>query len=252
MPPLRFRRRAEHPRFPRRQLEQRGDLALVLVAFWGRGFEHRDGAAEDARVHRLGAGRIASRGVFSPDERIDSTCARGIQTCVELSDEDIPLPEMSKQMLGYWAEELGESRMVATFLPPDLRELPEYVRYKAKDKPSKSVRERMLRALEQRIDWEIVREYGMGVVVGRSLDRTGCSTLAVDESRIQRAAEKLLLYIEEEQPVALHGDCDRQLVQHFLEGVVLRLRLRGGILHPLLERYVKRGSASSCRNAAIR
>ena len=165
----------------------------------------------------------------------------GIQTAVELSDEDIPLPDMAGRMLRYWEDQLGESRTMATFLPPDLRELPEYARYKEKDKASKNVRERMQRALAQRVDWEVVREYGMGVVVGRSLDRTGCSTLVVDESLLGQAADKLLLYLEEEQPVTLLGDCDRPIVQHFLDGIVLRLRLRGGILHPLLDRYVKRG-----------
>jgi len=165
----------------------------------------------------------------------------GIQTCVEVAEQDVPLPDMAGRMIGHWQEQLGESRTMATFLPPDLRELPEYARYRETDKPSKSVRERMQRALAQRVDWEVVREYGMGVVVGRSLDRTGCSTLVVDESLLGQAADKLLLYLQEEQPVTLLGDCDLPIVRHFLEGIVLRLRLRGGILHPLLASYVKRG-----------
>ena len=165
----------------------------------------------------------------------------GIQTCVEVDDTDIPLRDMAARVMDHWGEQLGEAGLIATFLPPDLREHPDYVRYKAKPTPSKSVRERMKAALSQRLGWEIFREYGMGVVVGRSLDRTGCSTLAVDDELLRQAAERLLLYLEEEQPVTLLGDCDLPIVQHFLDGMLLRLRLRGGIVHPLLERYIKRG-----------
>lgn len=169
------------------------------------------------------------------------TMRTAIQTALEAAQAEVPLLALPRRVLDYWVERLTEPRAIASLMPPDLREEPAYAAYTATEKPTKRIREPVLALLLKRLEWEVAQEYGLGIIVGRSLDRTACSTLAVEPDRLKRAAERLTLYLEEERPVLKRGHFDQGEVRHFLDGIVQRLRHRGGIYHPLLARYVKTG-----------
>ncbi len=131
---------------------------------------------------------------------------------------------------------LGEA--FATLLPDDLRGLARIAESLEADPEQPTAA--ALEALRDRLGWEGVREFGLAVVAGRTLERTGCSTVALDDARLRQAAERIALEIAEQgwlgsAPLPVDD------VRHWLAGLLHRLRLRGGIHHPMLQSYVAEG-----------
>lgn len=180
------------------------------------------------------------------------TMRTAIQALVEAHAGPVPLSEFAARLIDHWAARqggLGEA--AALLLPPDLNEDPAYRAYFGLDRgapPSKAPKPTTRRAvalrelLETRLGWEVTREFGLAVTFGRSLDDTACSTLAVDEVALGSAARELLEHLREHHRGSFRADPDLHRVQHFLEGLLQRLRLKGGIHHPLLEEFARRDS----------
>lgn len=145
-------------------------------------------------------------------------------------------------------EQAGKvGKLVATLMPADLRDHDDYKHYveaiadpKRKLTPKlKAAAQSLLRA---RLSWEVTREFGLGVVIGRSLDKTGCATAFAEPKALQTAAERVHLSIHERRPAQLRGAGPTVAdVTHYLRGLVQRLRMRGGIHNELLAGYVKNG-----------
>lgn len=159
----------------------------------------------------------------------------------------LPLEEVADRMMADWSARLGEARMIVTFMPPDLREHEHYVAYvrsvERREKVRKKVRAGLDRVLRARLRWEVTREFGHAVTIGRSLDGTACATLAVDEAKLAEATTQLTAQLREGRPIARPGGAiEEGDVRHFLEGLIQRLRVRGGIFHEFLESYVKNGN----------
>src|SRR5690606_24908696 len=70
----------------------------------------------------------------------------------------------------------------------------------------------------------------------------GCSTLAFDDSKLQAAADELLEHLGEHYVASFRKALSHAQVAHFLHGMLQRLRLKGGIEHPLLNAYAREGS----------
>ncbi|MEQ8765796.1 MAG: DEAD/DEAH box helicase [Planctomycetota bacterium] len=165
-----------------------------------------------------------------------------IQSVLESSDGDVPLPELPERLLAHWQERLSDpKRLVATLLPPDLRSLPSYESYleRGGEKPPP----RLVSDLSQRLGWEATMEYGLNAKVGRTLEGTLCSTAAVDPERLAKATERLHLELQERTILPALFEIERHQVETFLEGILLRLRHRGGVFHELLSSYVKNTGA---------
>ncbi|MFB6371826.1 MAG: hypothetical protein ABEN55_01620, partial [Bradymonadaceae bacterium] len=96
----------------------------------------------------------------------------------------------------------------------------------------------MLDKLGERLSWEVTMEYGLRSRVGRTLELTGCSTAAPDAGRMGEATDVLHMQLVEEQLALGSERTSREQVRHFLEGLVDRVRTRGGIVHPLLYGYI--------------
>ena len=125
-----------------------------------------------------------------------------IQAVLQTQAEPIPLPELTERVIEHWTQNKltglagGEAKAAALLIPPDLNEHPAYQAYfgqptadpSAKPhQPSAAARAGLRDLLRTRLSWEITREYGLAVPLGRSLDATGCSTLGFDDSKLQAA-----------------------------------------------------------------
>ncbi|PRP90631.1 putative ATP-dependent helicase Lhr [Enhygromyxa salina] len=177
-----------------------------------------------------------------------------MQAVLEASDEDLSMDGFVDRMLDYWGARLEADdparagKLAATLLPPDLRDDPEYqglVKAVAdpKRKPSAKQRRHVDSILRQRLSWEVAREFGLGVVIGRSLDRTVCATATPDVEALDRASASLHTWLLETRPVAMKGAGPSQAdTRHFLDGLIERLRARGAVHDKLLEKYVEHGN----------
>jgi DEAD/DEAH box helicase domain-containing protein len=91
--------------------------------------------------------------------------------------------------------------------------------------------------VRRRIDWEIWSEYTLDARIGRTLEKTGCSTVEIIPELFDQAAEQLLATLRNE----LGGlrDLDSVTLGSFLEEIFQQLKNKGGIEHPDLDAYLE-------------
>jgi len=84
----------------------------------------------------------------------------------------------------------GQAWFLTTFLPPDMDWLQDYAELRENGKlPDGSNLPELVR---RRLDWEIWSEYTVDCRIGRTLEKTGCSTLEVRSEILEPALESLL------------------------------------------------------------
>lgn len=166
-----------------------------------------------------------------------------IQGVLEESDGDLPMVGFEQRLLTWVATRRDGSlrKAVATLLPADLVELDEY---RAFAEQGGEPGERLLESLLARASWEVTMEYGYAARVGRTLERTHCSTAGVDSQGLAEAAEVLALELGEGDLLDQAVRVEVPRVRHFLAGLLARLRVVGGIDHPLLHGYIRHGGNS--------
>jgi DEAD/DEAH box helicase domain-containing protein len=175
----------------------------------------------------------------------------------------IALSELPRAVWDHWTARLGSRRVsaqaefTALTLPVDLHwlasveewheRLDELVRNQqradAAGEPSNfTVPEpsaQLLQDVRTRLRWECTRELGVAARIGRTLEQSGCVAITVSAPRLLEAADEARTTLRErvgfaELPSAL-------ALSRFIAGLLTRLRLRGGVCDPLLERYVTSG-----------
>jgi len=174
-----------------------------------------------ARTYRFNV-RTAMQGLLQPEQ------------------PTVPLTEYAERMFEYWLPRVGKERLIPTLMPPDLREYPRYLAFLSSN--GGGGHKRLQEDLMDRLSWEVTMEYGLRSKVGRTLEATRCSAFQIDAGRLDEAAERLTLELNEEN--ILDGrteNVDVATMRHFLVGLLNRTRLRGGIVHPFLKPYIESG-----------
>ena len=87
--------------------------------------------------------------------------------------------------------------------------------------------------------WEIVLEYGLNLRVGRTLDKTRCSTAWFDADVLDAAVEGADAILTEE--IAGWSDTDALQRRQFIDGFFLRLKRRGATYHSFLHNFLHSG-----------
>jgi len=137
----------------------------------------------------------------------------------------VPFSDATRLFLERWEKGCDPARFITTFLPPDMDWLQDYAELRNNGKlPDGS---NLLDLLRRRLDWEIWSEYTVDCRIGRTLEKTGCSTLKVRAGVLEPALERLL-------PVLLNEmgglrDLDAAGLARFVDGVVLNLKNKGGV-----------------------
>lgn len=161
-----------------------------------------------------------------------------IQGVLERSSHGVPLPRFSDALFERWETEVGRTRLLATLLPSDLRELPSYLRFL--ETRGEGPHRRLEADLRDRLSWEVTMEYGHRSTVGRTLEATRCSTVEIDEMALREATKRLSLELRETTVLESQGaDVSEAAVRHFLDGLLYRARRRGAIWHPFLRSYAQ-------------
>ena len=104
-----------------------------------------------------------------------------------LPADPVPFGEFTVRFLHHWETSMGEAKFVAAFLPPDMEWLNdfEYLRKYGK-LPAES---NLIQLVRRRLDWEIWTEYTLDARIGRTLEKTNCSTLELKHEVMERVTE---------------------------------------------------------------
>jgi DEAD/DEAH box helicase domain-containing protein len=161
-----------------------------------------------------------------------------IQGVLEEAGGELPLVGFPERLVDWTTRRphANANKAVAMLWPGDLVDLGEYQQFRDTGDAAEPSLQQILHA---RLSWELVLEFGHASRVGRTLEKTGCSSVAWDDAALQKAATLLSLELREstilEHPIA----ADAAMVSHFLRGLLLRLRIQGGIDHPFLRHYIE-------------
>jgi DEAD/DEAH box helicase domain-containing protein len=177
----------------------------------------------------------------------------------------LPLAAIGPAMRAHWPARLAAGRwdpdtaFVGAFLPQDLEFLELSVDWEAAladhqarkreaETRGETFGETMpgpspalVGAVAERLRWEATRELGVAARIGRTLEQSGCLAVTVDAARFERAVDRAAATLPEKLG-ALHG-VGRAAFAQLVAGLVTRVRVRGGVLDPFLEKYVASGGS---------
>lgn len=158
-----------------------------------------------------------------------------LQTFIQEQGSGMTLGELPEAFCDYWMERLGPVAFVATFLPPALDWLADYEHLKKYGTlPDCSM---LLDDVKNRVGWEIFSEYGLYSRIGRTLEKTGSSMLHPSVARLDELIPQLHEILSNE--IGTLRDLPEPALRTFVLGLLLRMRHRGGIIHPVLGPYIE-------------
>ncbi len=149
----------------------------------------------------------------------------------------IKLPELTDKFISYWKDHGDESGKdlldgyLYRFFPKD---------YLGKSSPkdflqnNSSYTSEFLKEFDQRIKWEIYSEFGFNSKIGRTLEKTGASSVYFDPEKLKYSWELIKDWI-------YHNDVSSTITEElfiqFTNLILHRSRSRGTIDHPYLSKY---------------
>lgn len=150
------------------------------------------------------------------------------QKVVGLYNRPVSLSELCKRFVNYWkAEEPGydSDKYAFTFYPTDLEGLYPLIGQKRD--------QQFLDEFDLRMTWQITQEYGYGAFIGRTLEKTGSSATFFKEDELREVFRLMQPWLEANN----RTNITEEKFIRFLNLVLHRMRLRGGIDHPYLKAY---------------
>ena len=90
---------------------------------------------------------------------------------------------------------------------------------------------------ELRVDWEILSEFALTALLGRTLEKTGASASFFKQELLSEVHAKMTDWLKDNAMEHI-GENESTFI-HFIYGVLQRMRTHGAVDHPYLEKYRK-------------
>lgn len=158
---------------------------------------------------------------------------QSIQQYLKTLAEPINLIQLQQGFRKYWHELLPGDEYYYRFLPTDLLNKVDLdVNYR--DEQGRFT-PAFIKEFDLRVDWEICAEFGLMAQRGRTLEKVGSSASFFDRDQLEDVFGKMQEWLKEHNLESLCSNKERFL--QFENGILQRMRLRGGIDHPYFELY---------------
>ncbi|BBG66226.1 helicase, C-terminal:type III restriction enzyme, res subunit:DEAD/DEAH box helicase, N-terminal [Hydrogenimonas sp.] len=159
-----------------------------------------------------------------------------IQQALEAEGGSVRMSELSKVVANHWREKLeSRERYIATLIAPDMIWLRAYeILQKSGKLPKESDIERLV---NERLDWHIYSEFGYRSHIGRTLERSGASTVGFKP--LEALTKALLPKLQNDfEPLR---ELDEVKLEKFIYGLLQHMRKQGAIFNSHLGSYIARG-----------
>ena len=192
-------------------------------------------SVQDA-AHR--AGFFAAR---TWQNNIRMALAKAVTHYANVENKPIALSELFTYLPKYWLDDIDNHdrfkplNYITQFIAPNMQTYNDYIELKEKGE-SENIDD-LINQINRRFVWEVLSEFGMRSLMGRSLDRTGLATLCWDASLIEIAANNL----REQCSENLGQELSKQQSEYILWGITLKMKRQGAIFNPLLSGYIENG-----------
>ena len=160
---------------------------------------------------------------------------QSIQQYLKTVGHPVTLKELQEGFKSYWKKRLPDDEYYYRFMPGELVEkidLSEQYR-----DANKNLTEKFRKEFDLRVDWEICSEFGFMSQRGRTLEKMGSSATFFKEDAIKLVFHKMAPWLQDEENRMSFVVDNEILFLHFVNGVLHRLRTRGGIDHEFLHLY---------------
>lgn len=177
----------------------------------------------------------AHRAGFFGARNYNQVTRHAIAGVVRTVGEGMALSRLIEEVPAHWQRRLGSApHFVGTFIAPNMEWMADYQQLVLqKELPAGSD---LPEQITKRLRWETLSEFGLRARIGRTLERTAVATVYPELGRVQTAARELTARLREELG-QLSAVTEAQ-VQHFVLGLLTRLRHQGAFFDPVLEGYV--------------
>lgn len=145
------------------------------------------------------------------------------------------LEDFGRQIGPYWREKLRDEDFVATFIAPNMEWFGDFENLK--DTGVLPAGSKLADHVERRMQWDALMEFGLRARHGRSLERRGVATVAVDEAALHAVATAALQRLREQ--VEAMRDVSVQELVDFLRGALTRWRYVGAWLTDEMVSFVE-------------
>lgn len=164
------------------------------------------------------------------------TLRASIQKVINDLAQPIQLNELSEKFIDYWKENADEtgtdslSGYLHRFFPKD------YIGKASPKDYSKNGKyyDYFLKEFDARIQWEIYSEFGFNSLIGRTLEKTGASSVFFDPSRLDKAWEHMKEWLSEND---VSQSIKKEEWSRFTNLILHRSRQRGAIDHNYLSKF---------------
>jgi DEAD/DEAH box helicase domain-containing protein len=156
-------------------------------------------------------------------------------------NRSVSLGELFEYLPQYWlkdksnSEILTEINYITQFIPPNMQTHEDYIGLK--ENGSIENPGRLIGQINKRLVWEVLSEFGIRSLIGRSLERTGVATIYWKPELIEHAAKILVDASREMMGYAL----PLENAKYILWGVSIRMKRQGAIFNRLLSGYIENG-----------
>ena len=161
---------------------------------------------------------------------------QSIQQYLNTVGHAVSLRELQEGFKTYWKAKLEGDEYYYRFLPGELIEKLDLSK-QYRDTNTGELTDKFKAEFDLRVDWEICSEFGFMSQRGRTLEKMGSSATYFKESDLRLVFHKMEPWLRSEES-NLHFVADNEMLFiSFANGILHRLRSRGGIDHPFLQLF---------------
>lgn len=146
----------------------------------------------------------------------------------------VNLAELQDGFKKFWKEQLDGDEYYYRFMPDELVERID-LKENYRDPTTGDLTKKFKKEFDLRVDWEICSEFGMMSQRGRTLEKMGSSATFFREEDLKTVFRHMGPWLRENN-LSFVADHEN-LFLHFVNGILHRLRGRGGIDHEFLRLY---------------
>lgn len=166
------------------------------------------------------------------------TFRTSMQQVINHLNRPVTLSELQNEFIEYWkkhADETGNDSIEAyvyRFFPTDYRGKVN-LESDYRNPTTKQFYPKFIEELDTRIKWEIISEFGYNARVGRTLEKSGASAIEFDNEKIKAVYPSIKDWLGANLLSAIQAE----EMESFVYGLLQRLRIRGAIDHPHLQKF---------------
>ena len=165
------------------------------------------------------------------------TFRTSLQKVIKDIGKPIDLVSLSEAFINYWkthADPTGNGQLDAyfqRFFPSDYIGKSDVEMYR--NEQTKQFSKKFETEFDLRVYWEVLSEFGYNAQIGRTLEKTGSSAVSFDLDELKMAYTAMLEWMKSNQM----ENVDEASFIQFLNLVLHRMRIRGALNHPYLNKF---------------